>query len=185
MQAAGEAVVLVGELGAGVQPGQDDLHAGDAFLGVLVDRHPAAVVDNRERSVVVQRHRDLAAVAGDRLVRRVVDHLLGHMIRPLGRGVHAGPLADRLETGEDFDCRGVVVGRAQCSVLSRGYYQAPSTEHQLRREPDLRFHARMLCRDHCRRVLHEGHFAVGVRGVGIEDARRRADDDRLQLGRRE
>src|SRR5262249_9343818 len=56
----------------------------------------------------VQGDGDLAAVAGDRLVRGVVDHLLGQVVRPVGERVHAGPPAHRLEPGEDLDGGGVV-----------------------------------------------------------------------------
>ena len=111
VQPSGEPVVFLGELRAGVQSGEDHLDAGDALLGVLVDGHAAAVVGHRKRAVVMKGDRDLVAVTGDRLVRRVVDDFLRQMIRPLGRGVHARPLAHRLETGQNFDCRGVVGGR--------------------------------------------------------------------------
>jgi hypothetical protein len=103
VQTAGEAVVLVGELRAGVQAREDDLDARDAFLRVLVDRHAAAVVLHRQRPVLVQRDRDLVRVPGDGLVGGVVDDFLREVVRALGRRVHAGALAHRLQSGQDFD----------------------------------------------------------------------------------
>ena len=88
----------------------DDLHAADAFLRMLVDRHSAAVVGDGEGVVVVEGDGDFVAVAGDRLVRGVVDHFLREVIRPLRGGVHSRPFTDGLETGEYFNCRGVVGG---------------------------------------------------------------------------
>ena len=93
--AAQVAIVLVGELRAGVKTGEDDLDSGDASLGVPVDRHPAAVVGDRERSVFVERGGDLVGVAGDGLVGGVVDDFLGQVVGAFGGGVHAG----RMRTG--------------------------------------------------------------------------------------
>src|SRR6185369_5647880 len=76
VQAAGVAIALVAELRAGVQAGEDDLDAAHAFFRVAVDRHAAAVVGDGDGVVVVQRDDDLIAIAGDRLVGRVVDHFL-------------------------------------------------------------------------------------------------------------
>jgi hypothetical protein len=59
---------------------------------------------------------DLVAVAGQRLVDRVVHHLVDEMVqagRAGGADVHGGPLTDRLEALEDLDLVGsVIVGRA-------------------------------------------------------------------------
>ena len=108
VEAAGKAVVALGELGAGVQAGEDHLDPPDLLAGVLVHRHAAAVVGDRHRAVLVEGDGDLGAVAGDGLVRGVVDHLLGQVVRAVGEGVHAGAPAHRLEPGEDFDGGGVV-----------------------------------------------------------------------------
>ena len=59
---------------------------------------------------------DLVAVAGQRLVDRVVDDLVDEMVQPRRAGradVHGRTLADRLEALEDLDLvRAVVVGLA-------------------------------------------------------------------------
>ena len=108
VQTAREAVVLGPELGAGVEAGEDHLDPRHPLLGVDVHRHAAAVVGHRRRAVGVEGDVDLGAVAGDRLVDAVVDHLEHQVVGALGLGVHPRTLAHRLEPGEDFDGGGVV-----------------------------------------------------------------------------
>ena len=64
MQAAGGRVRAAAELAAGVQLGHDDLDAGQAGLGLDVDRDAAAVVAHLDRAVVVQHDLDVVAVTG-------------------------------------------------------------------------------------------------------------------------
>ncbi len=109
VEAAGKAVGLVGELAAGVELGEDHLHARHPLLGVDVHRHAAAVVGHLDGTVLVQGHLDPFRVTGDGLVHRVVDHLLGQVVWPGGVGVHAGALAHRLQAAEYLD-GGSVVG---------------------------------------------------------------------------
>ena len=111
VQAAGDLVAVVVELAAGVQHGQHDLGRRLAAL-VQIDRNAAAVVDDRDRVVDVDRDVDLVAVAGQRLVDRVVDDLVDEVVQAGRAGrpdVHRGPLADRLEALEDLDLVGAVV----------------------------------------------------------------------------
>ena len=57
---------------------------------------------------------DLAAVAGQGLVHRVVDHLVDEVVQPGlagGADVHGGPDADRLQPFEDADVPRAVLGR--------------------------------------------------------------------------
>ncbi len=103
MQAAGELVVLVGELAAGVQLGQDQFDARHALLGVNVHRHAAAVVGHFHRAIVVGDDVDPARMARQRLVHAVVDDLHRQVVRPGGVGIHARPALDRFQPGQDFD----------------------------------------------------------------------------------
>ena len=107
---AAEKVVLAAELAAGVQSREDQLHAGDLFLGVDVDRHAAAVIGNLAAAVLVKGHLDLARVPGEGLVDRVVHHFLRQVVGARGVGVHAGPALDRVQAGQDFDIGCVVAG---------------------------------------------------------------------------
>lgn len=80
--------------------GRDDVH-GDT----------AAVVDDAYATVRKNRHVDGVRVPGQRLVDGVVDDLVDEVVKAALTGradVHAGPLADRVQTLEDCDGAGVV-----------------------------------------------------------------------------
>ena len=80
VQAARHLVAVVVELAAGVQHGQHDFGGRLAAL-VPVDGNAAAVVDDGDRVVDVDRDVDLIAEAGQRLVDRVVDDLVDEMVQ--------------------------------------------------------------------------------------------------------
>ena len=113
MEAAGDLVApALAELAAGVEDGQDDLGRGALLLGMLVDRNAAAVVDDGDRFVGVDRDLDVVAVAGERLVDGVVDDLVDEVMeaaRARRADVHARALAHRIEAAEDRDLTGRVV----------------------------------------------------------------------------
>jgi hypothetical protein len=115
VQAAGDLVAAtVAELAAGVQDGEHDLERGPVLLLHLRDGDAAAVVRDGDRIVRVQRHRDGVAITGERLVDRVVDHLVDEVVQAPDPGradVHARTLAHRLEPLEDRDVLGVVSRR--------------------------------------------------------------------------
>src|SRR5690606_13256528 len=108
VQAAGEGVVAVVELAAGVQPSEDQLDARHLFLGVDVHRHAAAVVGDLAGAVAVQDHLDQPGVAGKGLVHGVVNDLLGQVVGARGVRVHPRAAADRVQPGQDLDVCGVV-----------------------------------------------------------------------------
>src|SRR5262249_7999451 len=85
VQAAGvEVVVVVAELAAGVQHGQDDLQAGLLQLGVDVDGDAAAVVLHGDGVAgLVQGDVDGVGVAVEVLVNGVVDDLPDEVVQPL------------------------------------------------------------------------------------------------------
>ena len=60
----------------------------------------------------MERHGDVGALAGQRLIDGVVDHLIDQVvetIRPSRANVHSGPHSNRLESLQDGDRGGVVV----------------------------------------------------------------------------
>ena len=103
VQTTGELVVLVGELTAGVQLGEDQLDAANALFRVDVDRHTAAVIGHFQGIVGMQDHLHRTGVTGQGFVDAVVDDFLGQVVGPAGVGVHARALAHRVQAGEDFD----------------------------------------------------------------------------------
>ena len=113
VQATGHLVAAAAELAAGVQLGEHQLDRGLALGRVDVGGDAAAVVGDAHAAVGQQRDVDGVGEAGERLVDRVVDDLPDQVVQPAlagGPDVHARALADRLETLEDGDLAGVVVG---------------------------------------------------------------------------
>ena len=112
VQTAGDLVARAAELAAGVQHREHDGGGGQVVLLHDPDGDAAPVVGDGDRVVGVDGDDDGGAVPRERLVNRVVDHLVDEVVkasRPGGADVHAGPLADRLEALEDLDVLGVVV----------------------------------------------------------------------------
>ncbi len=95
------------DAGAGRERHHLYLGSRHTFAPVDLGRDAAAVVNNRGRAVGVERHLNLVAIAGKRLVDGVVDHLIDHVVeaRPVVgvADIHAWPLAHRIEAFQHFD----------------------------------------------------------------------------------
>src|SRR5204862_4321351 len=99
------------ELAARVQDGQDDLGGRATLLLHDRDRNAAAVVGLGDRVVRVDDDVDDRAVAGERLVDRVVDDLPDQVMQAADTGradVHARALAHGIEALENRDVLRVV-----------------------------------------------------------------------------
>ena len=98
METAGDLVgaVFFVELAAGVEHRQHDFGGGLAAL-VHVDGNAAAVVDDGDGVVDVERDVDLGRVSGERFVDRVVDDLVDEVMQPCGP-VEPMYMAGRLRT---------------------------------------------------------------------------------------
>ena len=82
VQSAGDLVAAaVAELAAGVQDGEHDLDRGALLLLHERDRDATAVVDDGDGVVRMDRDRDVVAVAGERLVNRVINNLVDEMVQ--------------------------------------------------------------------------------------------------------
>ena len=103
VQATGKLVVLVRELAAGMQLGEDQFDARNALLRVDVHRHATTIVDHLQRVVLVQDHLHGAGVTRQGLVDTVVDDFLREVVGPRGIGVHTRTLADRVQARQDFN----------------------------------------------------------------------------------
>jgi hypothetical protein len=80
-----------------MQPGKNNLGAGDAFFRVDIHGHTATVVLHSQRTVLEYRDFYLVGVPCHRLVNAVVDDFLGEVVRPCGIGIHARALAHRVK----------------------------------------------------------------------------------------
>ena len=121
MQAAGDLVGVLVEFSAGMQLRHDHF-GGRHALFVDVDRDAATVVDHRAGAVGIERDHDLRGVAGERLVDRIVDDLVDHVMQAgavVGvADVHARALAHRIEALQDLDGFCVVI--TDCAVALGG-----------------------------------------------------------------
>ena len=111
VETAGIGVIVVAELAAGVQHGEDNLDPGDAHGGVRVDRHAAAIVPHAGRSVFVQGHVYFIGETVGRFVDGIVHDFPQKMMETAGRGgsdIHAGAHTDGFEALEDLDVPGVI-----------------------------------------------------------------------------
>ncbi len=120
VQAARDLVGVLVEFPAGVQLGHDDLGRRDAFLVVDVDGNAAAVVGDRAGAVTVQGHGDGVAEAAQRLVDRIVDDLVDHVMQARAvvgvADIHARALAHGIEPAQHLDrFGGVVLGAVAVS----------------------------------------------------------------------
>lgn len=114
VEAARDLVVRAVELAARVEDGQHDLDGGAVLRRVHVHGNAAPVVRHAQRAVRVDLHVDERAVARQRLVDRVVHHLVHEMVvAALARvaDVHGGALAHRLHPLQYLDVGGVVAPR--------------------------------------------------------------------------
>ncbi len=73
----------------------------DAFLGMNAGRDAAAVVAHGAGTVGIEDHVDAVGMAGERLVDRVVDDLMHHVMQARAvvgvADIHARPLAHGVE----------------------------------------------------------------------------------------
>ncbi|GAA3054311.1 hypothetical protein GCM10020000_40500 [Streptomyces olivoverticillatus] len=129
VQTAGDGVAAAAELAARVQHGEHDLDGWLPLGGDDVHGDAAAVVDDAHAAVGQDRHVDGVRVSGQGLVDGVVDDLLHQVVQATLTGradVHAGPLADRVQSLQDGDRAGVVRRRrlsgrgAGCGALVLG-----------------------------------------------------------------
>src|SRR6185503_9154249 len=97
VQTARDLVRVAVELATRVQRRHDHFHRGAVLGGVDVDGNAAAVVLDTHVQVLVDDDFDVAAVAGQRLVDRVVDDFVDEMVNAVDVGaadVHGGALAN-------------------------------------------------------------------------------------------
>ena len=100
------------ELTSGVDFGQDHFKALLTAVSMDVDRDASSVVDDRDRTIGMQRDVDIATVAGHRLVDRIIHDLVDQMMQPARRcvtNIHPRTKPNRLDSLEYPDiCSSVV-----------------------------------------------------------------------------
>jgi hypothetical protein len=114
MQAAGHLVGVLVEFSARMQLRHDDFGRRHALLRVDVGGNAAAVVGDGAGAVRIERHGDKRRMAAERLVDRIVDDLVDHVMQARSivgiADVHARPFAHRVEAAKDLDGVGAIDG---------------------------------------------------------------------------
>ena len=104
-------VAVLIELSSGVENGHDNFQCGFLFLLLEVNRNSTAVVEHRDRSVLVDCHIDVLRKPCQGLVDRVVHHFVHEMVKPPYSHVpdiHRWAATDGFQPFEDCDVfRGV------------------------------------------------------------------------------
>jgi hypothetical protein len=95
------------EFSSGMELGHDHFGSRHALFLVDAGRDAAAVVVHRAGAVGVERDGHRRGVTRERLVDRVVDDLVDHVVQARAvigvADIHAGTLAHRVEALEDLD----------------------------------------------------------------------------------
>ncbi len=115
VKTAGNLVGRAVELSSGMQYGHYNLSRGKtlAIHVHFIYGNAAAVVNDGDRVVEMNRHVDLAGISSQGFVDRVVNNLIDQMVQAhLTRGadVHSGTLANRFHATENLDRIGGVTG---------------------------------------------------------------------------
>ena len=96
-------VVALTVFSAGVQAGEDEFHAGDAFFFVDIDGNAASVVANGNGTICMNGHIDMSAMARQKFIDRVIKNLAHAMVESSLVGsadIHTGLFAHGLESLE-------------------------------------------------------------------------------------
>ena len=119
MQTTRETVIFQRKFSTGVEACQDYFHAWHLFLRMEIHGHTTPIVFHRQRAIPIEGHLNGPGITNDSLINAVVNHLLGQVIRSRCVGKHAGALAHRFQTAQDFDRGGIVDVTHRCTFLMR------------------------------------------------------------------
>ena len=137
VQAAGHLVAVAVELAAGMQSREHHLECTDLDVLVHFDGDAPPVVFDRAGAIDLNADQNLRALAGERLIDRVVEHLIDEVVQtadPAVADIHIRAFADGLDTAQDFDAAGIVLMsihmrprmRNRCRIVSRQRNEARS-----------------------------------------------------------
>src|SRR5206468_3954915 len=95
VQARGNLISILVELGAGADGRHDDFQRRPLGFGMLVHGDSAAVVVHAQAAIDVDLHEDVPAVAGQRFIDAVIHQFVNEVVQAAGRNIsdiHAGTL---------------------------------------------------------------------------------------------
>ncbi len=139
VQTTGVLVGTLAELTTGVQIGEHQLHGGNAELRVHIHRNTTAVVNHGNGTTLVNLDDDLAAVSGQVLVNRVIQHFEHTVMQTTFirvTNVHTRTLTHGFKTLQLVNLGGAVLllcpGRKLLSVLRGRYVITHKSGHYTR-----------------------------------------------------
>ena len=113
MQTARHLVGITVKLTASMQLSHNHLGRRHAFFSMHINRYTAAVIGHRHRPVSIQLYLHNIAMACQRLVNRIVDNLIDHMVqaRPIISiaNIHAWAFTHRVQPAQHLDRIGAIV----------------------------------------------------------------------------
>ena len=112
MQTTGYFVSAAAEFTAGMQDGVNNFYAGDALLGLNINRNTTAVIGNGNGIIGINGNGNFVAVAGQSLIYCIVYDLINQMVQAAGRGaadIHTGTTAYSFQTFQDLDLAGGIL----------------------------------------------------------------------------
>src|SRR5690606_4478213 len=121
VQTARHLVGILVEFAAGMKLGHDHFGGGNPLFPVHGGRDTATVIGDGDRTVGVEIDLNVSRVTGKRLVDRIVDDLIDHVVQAgavIGiADIHARTLAHGIETLQDLDRLGAVVAGSAGTVV--------------------------------------------------------------------
>ena len=96
MQAARKLVVVGAKLTAGMQFGHDNFDTTLPIFWVNIDWHTAAIVFNRQRTILIDNNTDFIGMSSQRLIHCIINDFLCQMVWARGIGIHAGTTTYRI-----------------------------------------------------------------------------------------
>ena len=114
VQSTRNLVGIIIKFTAGMQLRHDHFGCRNALFSVNIDRNAAAIVSDRYRPVLVQLHLDNITMPGKRLINRIIDNLIDHVMQPgtiiRVADIHAGALANSVQTAQHLNRICAIIG---------------------------------------------------------------------------
>jgi hypothetical protein len=107
VQSTRDLVGIIIKFTSGMQLRHDHFGCRNALFSVNINWNAAAIIGNRHRPIFIQPHLDNITMPGKRLINRIIDNLINHMMQPgtiiRVADIHAGALANSVQTAQHFN----------------------------------------------------------------------------------
>ena len=125
MQAARHFVGVLVEFTARMQLRHDHFGRRNPLFGMDIGGDAASVVGDGAGSVGIERHGHFRGVTGQRLVNRIIDDFVNHVMQARAvigvADIHAGALADGIQAFENFNRIGTIGGGGVIALIGVGH----------------------------------------------------------------